>query len=128
MIRWAVVEMREVAHITLYDSYNEALTEASILHATEHDKLPDRLTVELLSCGIDHKLESLFCGYDVLKGKEYLSFKKLLEISGLKMKHFSNAYGIPYRTVQNWAAGEEPQMYMLSLLAIAIFTNKGVDI
>ena len=71
-------------------------------------------------------VKEVYTGYDAIKGKEYLCFRDLLEASKLNQSQFGRAYGIPLRTVQNWCAGDEPQIYMLSLLAVAVFSNKEV--
>lgn len=125
MIRWAIVISRGVVgDITLYDSYTEAVTEAKAVYEAMVEK-PDAFRVVLLSQqGGDMK--EVYTGYDAIKGKEYLCFRDLLEASKLNQSQFGRAYGIPLRTVQNWCAGDEPQIYMLSLLAVAVFSNKEV--
>ena len=125
MIQWAIVISRGPNRdITLYDSYTEAVTEAKAVYEAMINK-PDAFRVVLLS--IRDRTEEFYTGYDVIQSKEYLCFKDILEASTMNMAQFSRAYGIPYRTVQNWVAGEEPQIYMLSLLAVAVFSNKEVS-
>lgn len=47
-----------------------------------------------------------------------MDFKNLLEQSGMNMKQFSEYFGIPYRTIQGWKAGErECPGYLLRLIA-----------
>lgn len=47
-----------------------------------------------------------------------LEFKTILEESGMNMKRFSEYFGIPYRTVQGWKAGNrECPDYLLKLMA-----------
>ena len=43
--------------------------------------------------------------------------RKLREASGMSMKRFSEYFGIPYRTVQNWEAGvNKCPEYLLHLM------------
>lgn len=126
MIQWAIIIYKNSeADITLYDSYTEAITEAKAMYEAMVSN-PAAFRVALVKTG--GGITELYTGYDVIKSKEYLCFKDLLEASKMNMAQFSRAYGIPYRTVQNWVAGEEPQIYMLSLLAVAVFNNKEVSI
>ena len=126
MIQWAIKILRGVeVDITLYDSYTEAITEAKAVYEAMVNK-PDAFKVVLINHSGDI-LKEVYTGYDAAESKEYLCFRDILEASTMNMAQFSRAYGIPYRTVQNWVAGEEPQIYMLSLLAVAVFSNKEVS-
>lgn len=125
MIQWAIVISRgSDRDITLYDSYTEAVTEARAVYEAMVNK-PDAFRVVLLSCR--DKVKEVYTGYDVIQSKEYLCFRDLLKASKLNQSQFSRSYGIPLRTVQNWCAGDEPQIYMLSLLAVAVFSNMEVS-
>ena len=126
MIQWAIVISRgSDRDITLYDSYTEAVIEARAVYEAMVSK-PDAFRVVLLSRR-GSEAEEVYTGYDVIQSKEYLCFRDLLKASKLNQSQFSRSYGIPLRTVQNWCAGSEPQMYMLSLLAVAIFSNMEVS-
>ena len=125
MIQWAIVISRGSARdITLYDSYTEAVIEARAVYEAMVNK-PDAFRVVLLSCK-DDKVKEVYIGYDAIQSKEYLCFRDLLKASKLNQSQFSRSYGIPLRTIQNWCAGDEPQIYMLSLLAVAVFNNMEV--
>lgn len=128
MIRWASIWIKECElHICFYDSYTEAVLDAKAIYTGMVEE-PDSFLVELVNTKDNKSFdEALYVGYNVIKNKEYMNFKSLLTASGMNLTNFSKAYGIPYRTVQRWASGEEPQIYMLSLLATAIFSNKEVD-
>lgn len=53
-------------------------------------------------------------------------FKALLNRQGVKMSEVSRLCGIPYRTLQGWAAGErEPQPWLLDLIERRIQEEKG---
>ena len=55
-----------------------------------------------------------------------MTFKEVLEVSGMTLKQFSNYFGIPYRTVQDWHAEKRtPPDYVLSLLLYKIENEKG---
>ena len=123
MIRWAIIMRKGLeVSITLYDSYTEALTEGKAVYETMEEK-PDAFKIAVVRRK-GKLISEMYVGYDVVEGKEYLSFNDILELSNMNMSRFSRAYGIPYRTVQNWANGQYLQIYMLSLLAIAVIANK----
>ena len=126
MIQWAIVISRgSDRDITLYDSYTEAVIEARAVYEAMVSK-PDAFRVVLLSRR-GSEAEEVYTGYDVIQSKEYLCFRDLLKASKLNQSQFSRSYGIPLRTIQNWCAGDEPQIYMLSLLAVAVFSNMEVS-
>lgn len=124
MTRWVGIMINNGdAQLTMYDSYTEAVTESRAIYETMTDK-PDAYKVQLMR--VEDQLEVLCIGYDVVACKEYLNFEMLLELSDMNMSSFSKAYGIPYRTIQNWKVANTAPIYMLSMLAIAIFNNKEV--
>lgn len=48
-------------------------------------------------------------------------FKTLFEQSGMNMKQFSDYFGIPYRTVQDWKSGARKcPDYLLNLMEYKI--------
>lgn len=52
------------------------------------------------------------------------SFRCLRQISGLTQFEFSQRYGIPRRSVENWDAGfRSPPSYLLDLLCFAIYQD-----
>lgn len=55
-----------------------------------------------------------------------MTFRELKEQSGMGLKEFSNHFGVPYRTVQNWNAGSNdcPE-YLLSLFEYKL-KNEGM--
>lgn len=54
-----------------------------------------------------------------------MDFKTLLEESGMNIKQFSEYFGIPYRTVQGWKAGErECPDYLLKLIIYKLEKEK----
>lgn len=128
MIRWASILVKGCdLQLNFYDSYTEAVIDTKATYMGMVDE-PDSFLVELVNTKDNKSFdEALYVGYNVIKNKEYMNFKSLLDASGMNLTNFSKAYGIPYRTVQRWASGEDPQIYMLSLLATAIFSNKEVD-
>lgn len=55
-----------------------------------------------------------------------MTFKELREQSGMNMKRFSEYFGIPYRTIQNWEAGvNKCPEYLLDLIGYKL-KNEGL--
>lgn len=47
-----------------------------------------------------------------------MTFKELRERSGMNLTQFSQYFGIPYRTIQNWERGERQcPLYLIELMA-----------
>lgn len=142
MLRWAVIDLTNTDEFmepcnSLHEAITKAKSDWDLM--TEHDK-KRRVSfyVGLVNLDCDGKnwfyssdeygnidADVRLIPLDLAKGEEdTLTFKQVLDASGMNMKEFSSAYDIPYRTIQNWAAGQEPQEYMLSLLAVAVFSNR----
>ncbi len=52
------------------------------------------------------------------------SFRSLRELSGLTQAAFSQRYGIPKRSIENWDSGKStPPDYLLSLLCFAVYQD-----
>lgn len=47
-----------------------------------------------------------------------MTFKELRQASGMNLTQFSEYFGIPYRTIQNWERGERQcPSYLIELMA-----------
>lgn len=59
-------------------------------------------------------------------GHEGVTVASLMETSGIrKMSTFCREYGLPYRTLQNWALAErKPSEWQMLLLAYAVFSDQ----
>lgn len=60
----------------------------------------------------------------------HVTIQELITASGGKMTHLSSRFGIPYRTIQGWAAGERQcPVYSLRMMAelLGLHTIKVVD-
>lgn len=59
-------------------------------------------------------------------GHEGVTVASLMEAGDIKkMSTFCREYGLPYRTVQNWALDErKPSEWQMLLLAYAVFSNQ----
>lgn len=56
--------------------------------------------------------------------RENLTFSAIRKISGMSQSDFSNHYGIPKRTVENWDSGTNtPPTYLLNLLAADVISE-----
>ena len=52
--------------------------------------------------------------------------KKLIEKSGLNQREFAEAFGIPLRTIQNWATGQrECPEYVYNMMNELVDLNRG---
>lgn len=52
------------------------------------------------------------------------SFRSLRELSGLTQHEFSQRYGVPRRSVENWTSEvRSPPSYLLDLLCFAIYQD-----
>lgn len=55
-----------------------------------------------------------------------MTFKILRELSGMSMTQFSEYFGIPYRTIQNWEGGvRQCPEYLLDLMLYKL-KNEGL--
>ena len=55
-----------------------------------------------------------------------MTFKELRAVSGMNLTKFSEYFGIPYRTVQNWEAGARScPGYLLKLMRYKLI-NEGI--
>ena len=56
-----------------------------------------------------------------MKGRIGMTFKELREKTGMNLRQFSEYFGIPYRTIQNWEAGTRKcPDYLLNLMEYKI--------
>jgi DNA-binding transcriptional regulator YiaG len=54
-----------------------------------------------------------------------MTFKELREQSGMNLKQFSEYFGIPYRTIQNWERGERQcPSYLIDLMTYKLKNEK----
>ena len=54
-----------------------------------------------------------------------MTFKELRQQSGMNKKQFSDYFGIPYRTIQNWEAEVRPcPDYLLNLMQYKLDNEK----
>lgn len=54
-----------------------------------------------------------------------MTFKELLQQSGMNIKQMSDYFKIPYRTAQDWNAGRRtPPEYLLGLMAYKLEKEK----
>lgn len=54
-----------------------------------------------------------------------MTVKELREITGLTQAQFSEKYGIPKRSIENWEGGQRvPPPYIINLLQIVIRAEK----
>lgn len=62
-------------------------------------------------------------------GHEGLTIRKIAEVCGLSMRRLAMEYGLPTRTVENWAAGvRNPPEWQLPLIAYAALSDYLADI
>ena len=144
MIKWALVEETETeAWLNVFDSMSQAIQVSQTWwdHMSKPEK--DRRTtfyvglVNSETCAdgtetfsvdasgqVDDKIRLKV--WDASGGTHPLTFKKIVKESGLYLSQFCRSYGIPYRTAQNWYEGKPLQDYMISLLAVAVYSNKEV--
>ena len=56
-----------------------------------------------------------------------MTFKELIETSGMNLKQFSDYFEIPYRTVQNWKLEKrECPEYLLKLMQYKLEKEKDI--
>lgn len=57
-------------------------------------------------------------------GKGGLTVSKIAAVSETSLRHLAMTYGLPYRTVQDWAAGARtPPEWQLPLIAYAVLSD-----
>lgn len=57
-----------------------------------------------------------------------MSIKEMMERTGWTMRQFSDWFGIPYRTVQNWASGaRECPTYVRELMMYKLIAEKIIE-
>ena len=57
------------------------------------------------------------------------TFKRVLDFMAYSRAEFERAYGVPWRTQQNWLNGvSAPKPYELDLLAYAVLTDKAAQL
>lgn len=58
---------------------------------------------------------------------EQLELRKIREKTGMNRREFSEYFGIPYRTVQDWEAGKRKMPdYLLRLMVYRLETEKRI--
>lgn len=61
-------------------------------------------------------------------GHDGLTIKTIADSAGLSMRQLAIRYGLPYRTVQDWAAGlRTPPAWQLPLIAYAVLSDRVVQ-
>lgn len=105
-----------------YDSLIEAIEAArnEWNRLSDYDKKHRDEFIVLESANPDEDAEDHFDGdpvFDCMKEDDMTTFAVILRKIGCTMKHLSNKYSIPYRTVQDWKSGEgNCPKYILNML------------
>lgn len=83
----------------------------------------------MAECGGSVPVDDVDAAIDILKtlyalGHEGLTFRRIAEVFDVPMRQIGIRYGIPQRTLENWAACTTPSSWSLPLIAYAVMTDE----
>ncbi|MCH5206891.1 MAG: hypothetical protein J1F09_08040 [Oscillospiraceae bacterium] len=77
---------------------------------------------------LDLSADGLIAAISIIAAVTDGDFKRLVDLSGLKMTDFSRKFAIPYRTVQDWCSKDRtPPEYLPMLIGYAMIGDLPSD-